>query len=113
MNALFVLRPAKLWAFNIGHPCPSLAKGELLLLSQAQPTIGGSFAPNLSAFINTSADNPSVTVTESFVLYQNNFDLIYKTIPKMLYRTATAPFTQGSKYVILNLIEFFYKQNEL
>ena len=29
MNALFVLRPAKLWAFNIGHPCPSLAKGEL------------------------------------------------------------------------------------
>ena len=32
MNALFVLRPAKLWAFNIGHPCPSLAKGELLLL---------------------------------------------------------------------------------
>ena len=42
MNALFVLRPAKLWAFNIGHPCPSLAKGELLLLSQAQPTIEGS-----------------------------------------------------------------------
>ena len=29
MNALFVLRPAKLWAFNIGHPCPSLAKGKL------------------------------------------------------------------------------------
>ena len=29
MNALLVLRPAKLWAFNIGHPCPSLAKGEL------------------------------------------------------------------------------------
>ncbi len=29
MNALFVLRPAKLWAFNIGHPCPSLTKGEL------------------------------------------------------------------------------------
>ena len=47
MNALFVLRPAKLWAFNIGHPCPSLAKGELLLLSQAQPTIEGS-PPRLS-----------------------------------------------------------------
>ena len=30
MNALFVLRPAKLWAFNIGHPCPSLAKGSWL-----------------------------------------------------------------------------------
>ena len=28
-----------LWAFNFGHPCPSLAKGELLLLSKAQPTI--------------------------------------------------------------------------
>ena len=30
MNALFVLRPAKLWAFNIGHPCPSPAKGSWL-----------------------------------------------------------------------------------
>ena len=30
MNALFVLRPAKLWAFNFGHPCPSLVKGEVL-----------------------------------------------------------------------------------
>ena len=27
MNALFVLRPAKLLAFNFGHPCPSLVKG--------------------------------------------------------------------------------------
>ena len=27
MNALFVLRPAKLRAFNFGHPCPSLVKG--------------------------------------------------------------------------------------
>ena len=26
MNALFVLRPAKLRAFNFGHPCPSLPK---------------------------------------------------------------------------------------
>ena len=45
MNALLISRPAKLWAFNIGHPCPSLAKGELLLLSQAQPTIEGSPPP--------------------------------------------------------------------
>ena len=52
MNALFVLRPAKLWAFNIGHPCPSLAKGELLLLSQAQPTIEGS-PPRLSSLPQT------------------------------------------------------------
>ena len=52
MNALFVLRPAKLWAFNIGHPCPPLAKGELLLLSQAQPTIEGS-PPRLSPLPQT------------------------------------------------------------
>ncbi len=65
MNALFVLRPAKLWAFNIGHPCLSLAKGELLLLSQAQPTIEGSFTPNLSACTITSADNPSIVGSAS------------------------------------------------
>lgn len=53
-------------------------------------------ATNISAFTNTSADNPSVTVTESVVLYRNNFNLIYKTIPKILYRTVTDPFTQGS-----------------
>ena len=57
----------------------------------------GSPAPNFSASAITSADNPSVTVTKSFVLYQNNFNLIYKAIPKMLYRTVTAPFTQGSR----------------
>ena len=27
MNALLVLRPAKLWAFNFGHPCPPSKKG--------------------------------------------------------------------------------------
>ena len=36
MNALFVLRPAKLWAFNFGHPCPPSKKGEVLLLGQAE-----------------------------------------------------------------------------
>lgn len=51
----------------------------------------------ISTCTNTSANNPSVTVTKSFVLYQNNFNLIYKAIPKMLYRTVTAPFTQGSQ----------------
>ena len=74
----------------------SLAKGEILLLSQAQPTIEGSFAPNLSAFTNTSADNPSVTVTKNSVLQQSIVNLIYKATLKMLYRTVPAPFTQGS-----------------
>ncbi len=41
MNALFVLRPAKLWAFNFGHPCPPSKKGEVLLLGQAEPTMVG------------------------------------------------------------------------
>ncbi len=75
----------------------SLAKGELLLLSQAQPTIEGSLAPNLSVYTNTSANNPSVTVTKSSVLYQHIFNLKLKAIPKMLHRTVTAPFTQGSQ----------------
>ena len=30
-----------LWAFNFGHPCPSLAKGELLLQCEALSTIEG------------------------------------------------------------------------
>ena len=41
MNALLVLRPAKLWAFNFGHPCPPSKKGEVLLLGQAEPTMVG------------------------------------------------------------------------
>ena len=48
----------------------------------------GSPAPNFSASAITSADNPSVTVTKSFVLHQNNFNLIYKTIPKILHKGA-------------------------
>ena len=41
MNALFVLRPAKLWAFNFGHPCPPSKKGEVLLLGLTEPTMVG------------------------------------------------------------------------
>ena len=74
----------------------SLVKGELLLLSQAQRTIEGSFAPNLSACAITSADNPSVTVTKNSVLCQIIVILTYKATSKMLCYTVTAPFTQGS-----------------
>ena len=41
MNALFILRPAKLWAFNFGHPCPPSKKGEILWLGQAEQTMEG------------------------------------------------------------------------
>ena len=41
MNALFVLRPAKLRAFNFGHPCPSLVKGEVLSPTKIRATTGG------------------------------------------------------------------------
>ena len=41
MNALFVLRPAKLWAFNFGHPCPPSKKGEVLLLGLTELTMVG------------------------------------------------------------------------
>ena len=47
-------------------------------------------------FTNTSANNPSVTVPKNSVLYQYIFNLILTAIPKMLYCTVTAPFTQGS-----------------
>ena len=57
----------------------------------------GSSAPNLSAFANTSANNPSVTVPKNSFLYQYIFNLILTAIPKMLYCTVTAPFTQGSQ----------------
>ena len=40
MNALFVLRPAKLRAFNFGHPCPSLVKGEVLSPEKIRATTG-------------------------------------------------------------------------
>ena len=35
----------KLRAFNFGHPCPPSKKGEVLLLSQAQPTMVGIVFP--------------------------------------------------------------------
>ena len=45
MNALFVLRPAKLRAFNFGHPCPSLVKGEVLSPDKIRATTGGIATP--------------------------------------------------------------------
>ena len=57
----------------------------------------GSPASNLSASAITSANNPSVTAPKNSVLYQYIFNLILTAIPKMLYRTVTAPFTQGSQ----------------
>ena len=45
MNALFVLRPAKLRAFNFGHPCPSLVKGEVLSPTKIRATTGGIATP--------------------------------------------------------------------
>ena len=45
MNALFVLRPAKLRAFNFGHPCPSLVKGEVLSPDKIRATTGGIVIP--------------------------------------------------------------------
>ena len=73
-----------------------LPKVSFCCLSLAQPTIEGSFAPNLSACTITSADDPSVTVTKNSVLQQSIVNLIYKATLKMLYRTVPAPFTQGS-----------------
>ena len=46
MNALFVLRPAKLLAFNFGHPCPSLVKGEVLSPDKIRATTGGIATPS-------------------------------------------------------------------
>ena len=41
MNALLVSHPAKLRAFNFGHPCPSLVKGEVLSPEKIRATTGG------------------------------------------------------------------------
>ena len=73
-----------------------LPKVSFCCLSLAQPTIEGSPASNLSASAITSANNPSVTAPKNSVLYQYIFNLILTAIPKMLYCTVTAPFTQGS-----------------
>ncbi len=74
-----------------------LPKVSFCCLSLAQPTIEGSPASNLSASAITSANNPSVTAPKNSVLFQYIFNLILTAIPKMLYRTVTAPFTQGSQ----------------
>ena len=59
-----------LWAFNFGHPCPSLVKGELLLLSFAQPTIEGLPHRTLSSTQPLQKDNnpsPCTTTLASLV----------------------------------------------
>ena len=110
MNALLVLRPAKLWAFNIGHPCPSLAKGELLLLSQAQPTIEGS-PPRLSPLPQTPP-NPHHPSQSMILLFHNlHFTQnLYKTQhhskkkqhapPRTIQKSKFAPSAQPQLFII-------------
>ena len=60
MNALFVLRPAKLRAFNFGHPCPSLVKGEVLSPDKIRATTGGIATPPTLPCTNPSKTAQSI-----------------------------------------------------
>ena len=63
------------WAFNFGHPCPSLVKGEVLSPERIRATTGGiAFLPHPFRFSDTSVNNPSVTVTENTILCQRIFN---------------------------------------
>ena len=48
MNALLFRILAKLWAFNFGHPCPSLVKGEVLSPEKIRAITGGIAAPTFA-----------------------------------------------------------------
>ena len=48
MNALLFRILAKLWAFNFGHPCPSLVKGEVLSPEKIRATTGGIVTPPIA-----------------------------------------------------------------
>ena len=118
MNALFVLRPSKLWAFNIGHPCPSLAKGSWLAARLAcfkyyyysrhtqRPNLAnlicrqdwGIAATNLSASAITSANNPSVTVTENSVLLHTSLNCNLKKYRKCCTALWQLPLHKGAKF---------------
>ena len=80
------------WAFNFGHPCPSLVypspctttlaslvKGEVLSPERIRATAGGiAFLPHPFRFSDTSVNNPSVTVTENTILCQRIFNFYKK-----------------------------------
>ena len=61
-----------LWAFNFGHPCPSLVKGELLLLSFVQPTIEGLPHRTLSSPQPFQKDNNPSPHVCPFIQYVNH-----------------------------------------
>ena len=55
-----------LWAFNFGHPCPSLVKGEVLSPEKIRATTGGiAFLPHPFRFSDTSVNNPSIVGSAS------------------------------------------------
>ena len=54
------------WAFNFGHPCPSLVKGEVLSPERIRATTGViAFLPHPFRFSNTSVNNPSIVGSAS------------------------------------------------
>ena len=56
----------KLWAFNFGHPCPSLVKGEVLSPEKIRATTGGiAFLPHPFRFLDTFVNNPSIVGSAS------------------------------------------------
>ena len=56
----------KLWAFNFGHPCPSLVKGEVLSPEKNRATTGGiAFLPHPFRFSDTFVNNPSIVGSAS------------------------------------------------
>ena len=100
MNALLVSHPClKLWAFNFGHPYPSLVKGEVLSPERIRATTGRiAFLPHPFRFSDTSVNNPSIVGSAS---HCNRSSPLHKgakgdsdlpTIPKLHYplpRTTT------------------------
>jgi len=67
------------WAFNFGHPCPSLVKGEVLSPEKIRAITGViAFLPHPFRFSDTSVNNPSVTVTENTILCQRIFNFYKK-----------------------------------
>ena len=54
------------WAFNFGHPCPSLVKGEVLSPERIRATTGViAFLPHPFRFSDTSVNNPSIVGSAS------------------------------------------------
>ena len=64
--AVFMHPCLKLWAFNFGHPCPSLVKGEVLSPEKIRATTEGiAFLPHPFRFSDTSVNNPSIVGSAS------------------------------------------------